>query len=431
MTTYNFDTITPAQALAFGVADDLFIGGAPAKNTTVIFQEDGNFAVTVGQRTVVFGPELPTLAAQFVYFDRSILFVGTPQRDFNDPGVRIPTSGAMYGGGGNDLLVGGLGDWLLQGNQGDDQLTARAAGSNTLYGGQGNDFLVTSINNGSGQQFMQGNRGNDNIKGGNTGSDTLLGGQGDDIVAGGGGSDFINGNLGNDQLSGAGQLFGEGGNDAIRIDIGVASTASGGDGDDLIIVNGDVDLPVRNIAHGDAGNDTLRASTDTTDELYGDAGDDWIEVTQNNAAGAVSQSKLLDGGSGADTLTGSGGAETLRGGDGADQLHGGAGADVFVASTAQALTRAAADTIDDWSADDFLKLRAAIGSAYAEVSALDFDSALKAAQDQIAGGQIEVVAVQVGVDVIVFADASPGTTVDSITVLAGRTLTDIAAGDFL
>lgn len=72
---------------------------------------------------------------------------------------------ALYGGAGDDILIGGSGNDVLHGGTGDDILMG-GHGNDTLHGGDGNDILF-----------------------GGSGNDTLIGGKGDNILVGGDGND--------------------------------------------------------------------------------------------------------------------------------------------------------------------------------------------------------------------------------------------------
>lgn len=430
MASYVFDTITASQALAFGSADSLtFAAGASAKTTAVFYLPDGTFSLNAGGRTVIFSAYFVDNLSRVSFPDNSTLFLGSSSADSRTAGP-LPSTGAMYGGDGADSLSALSGDWYFQGNQGNDVIVAWAKGANTIYGGQGDDRLSTQ----SGGpdpirgQFMQGNKGRDTIQGDN-GNDTLLGGQDNDLIFGTGGNDVINGNLGDDDISGSGQLFGEGGNDAIAVYTTFDSTASGGDGNDYIQI-GSGEL-ARIVASGDGGNDTINAFTSTRNDIKGGDGDDVIRIGRNLSI-PTNYSATIDGGAGADTIEASIANDRIRGGAGADRLTGGGGADLFIQDSAAAtLTLESADRITDWASDDKIQLGAAIGGAYAEATAPDFFTALSEAQGRITTGQTEVLAVQVGADVIVFADASSGATLNTITVLVGRSLNDIASDNFV
>ncbi len=431
MATYTFADITPAQALAFGSADSVTLPtGSSAKTTTVLYLQDGTFSVTIGAQTVVFGSYFPSTVSRLQFPDGSKLFVGGADADTRNAGTGIST-GAMYGGDGADTLTGSKGEWFIQGNQGDDRISAWSLAANTMYGGQGNDHL-SLIGGGPDPikgQFMQGNKGNDTIQGDAAG-DTLLGGQGNDLIYGNGDTpDFINGNLGDDQITGGGQLLGEGGNDFISLSGVVDTTAWGGDGDDTIQMG--TSSSALYSAWGDGGNDTLRAHTSTRSQLDGGDGADVIQIIRNLGS-PVLYSATIDGGAGNDTIQASDADDRIRGGTGADSLNGGSGADTFIQDGAtSSLTLAAADRIGDWTSADRIQLRTDIGTAFAEGTAADFAAALSTAQAEIGAGQTEAMAIQVGQDVIVFADASAGAAIHSITMLVGRSLADISADNFV
>jgi Ca2+-binding RTX toxin-like protein len=101
----------------------------------------------------------------------------------------------MFGDGDNQV-VGGNGDDVLDGAGGNDTLTG-GAGDDVLAGNIGND----AVNGGSGDDEVDGGEGADVLSGG-SGDDLLLGGLGDDIVSGGSGDDRIVGGAGNDVLTG-------------------------------------------------------------------------------------------------------------------------------------------------------------------------------------------------------------------------------------
>lgn len=119
----------------------------------------------------------------------------------------------IYGGGGNDTILGGFGDDLVFAGRGQDRAEGRGGddilrmGSedDQAYGGDGDDLLI-------------GGFGDDSLFGQNQ-MDVLLGGDGDDELDGGTGDDFIAGGVGNDYLNGAGGenvLRGNAGDDTIR-----------------------------------------------------------------------------------------------------------------------------------------------------------------------------------------------------------------------
>ena len=168
----------------------------------------------------------------------------------------------LRGGAGSDLLRGGTGD-TLDGGAGKDFLilqlfdqtagivfngtasthltladgtTARNGEFFTVYGGSGNDTLI----GGAGIDFLRGGDGNDSVRGG-AGDDYLIGAAGNDTITGDTGDDRVVGGNGNDSLRGdAGDdiIFGAGGN--LSGD-GEVDTLTGGSGSDLFVLGDDFD----------------------------------------------------------------------------------------------------------------------------------------------------------------------------------------------
>jgi Ca2+-binding RTX toxin-like protein len=143
---------------------------------------------------------------------------------------------------------------------------------------------------------------------------------------------------------------------------------------------------------------------------------------------------LIQSGGGADTLDGGTGADTIDGGAGGDLITTGGGADVIVIGQAQSLNIwNQTDVVTDWSSSDTVRFAHMSGdaTAYAEGSAADYGSATTFANNLIASGSVNVVAVQIGSDVAVFADsADDNGSVDDLVVLSGRTLADVSASNF-
>ncbi|HEY7115220.1 MAG TPA: PKD domain-containing protein [Tepidisphaeraceae bacterium] len=112
-----------------------------------------------------------------------VIIYGTGGNDFIrvDDSVTQPVE--VFGGNGNDVIVGGKNDATLHGEGGCDHLFG-GAGHNLLDGGDGNDFLHVGERNHN--------------------SATLLGGAGDDVLIGGGGNDLLDGGAGHDHLNGRG-----------------------------------------------------------------------------------------------------------------------------------------------------------------------------------------------------------------------------------
>ncbi|MDP3175098.1 MAG: calcium-binding protein, partial [Phenylobacterium sp.] len=232
---------------------------------------------------------------------------------------------------------------------------------------------------------------------GNGGADTLNGNEGDDQITGGADADTILGEDGDDVLGGAGG----------------ADTITGSAGDDAITL-GTASATTINVGDGGVGDDTITGDADRDSITGGDGGD------------------ILLGGAGTDTISGGAGNDTLNSGAGKDQLTGGAGQDRFVFGLGDSgSTVGSFDLINDWEATDRLSFPGAASLNYTESTQADFATAETFANAQIAGGAA-VVAVQVGTDVVVFADTggNAGTYEDAI-VLVGRTINDISSTNYV
>ena len=291
----------------------------------------------------------------------------------------------LYGGNGNDTLIGGTAGGVLDGGGGTanvvmDTITTAAADwqltTNTLVGGGHGNFFLANIQ----QASLTGSNGNDLIDAsgftagpvtlrGMGGNDTLLGGGANfnDLLDGGSGTDRVvasgdtnftltNNSLsspafGNDQLAGIDEASLTGGNGNNTLDASAFSngpvTLDGGPGNDSLIGGAGNDVliggPGNNTIAGGGGTDTLEESggsfTLSNTTLTGlDRNDSLLDSDIESA--------ILTGGPGNDvlnaagwthgpvTLLGLGGNDTLTGGSGNDSLDGGAGTNMVLLSTA-------------------------------------------------------------------------------------------------
>jgi len=201
----------------------------------------------------------------------------------NDIGtVTIDAVEGFRGGIGNDLIVAGDENTLLNGLDGDDTLTG-GLGNDILYGGSDNDDL----SGGLGQDFIFGGSGDDEIFGGDgddrlrgnsgedeiygeDGNDLIVGGSNDDILSGGADDDVIKGGTGEDLIyggTGNDTLFGNENIDDIRGGSGI-DTINGGSGNDRLQGNGGNDIFVFEVGTG-------------SDQIvdFDQAGDDVIDLT--------------------------------------------------------------------------------------------------------------------------------------------------------
>ena len=220
-----------------------------------------------------------------------------------------------------------------------------AANTSTIqvFGQGGNDTISLDESNGAlpaAQLF--GGAGNDTLIGA-SGNDQLFGGTGDDILLGKGGDDLLFGGSGNDTLTGGAgsdQMFGQSGKDRMIWNPGDGSDLmEGGDGNDTAEVNGGNGAETFTIsANGtrvrfdrvDPAPFFLDIGTTENLVLNANGGDDII-TAGNGLAGLIQLT--LDGGAGNDTITGGDGNDTLIGGDGDDLVNGGRGNDTALLGT--------------------------------------------------------------------------------------------------
>lgn len=283
----------------------------------------------------------------------------------------------LYGGDDHDILLGGRGDDWLFGEHGDDSLAGGAgddeawggvgndtvsggagddvfygsAGADTLYGDQGEDtvdYSASAIGVTANLALGIGGRGDalgdvyhtvENIIGtqfadtlyGNAVDNWLRGGDGDDVMRGGAGSDRFEGGSGTDTVDYS---------NAFGVEIDMSGTGAGGiDSEDTfdsieVIVTGGTNHD--NIIYGNDSSNTLIGGN-TFDEFHGMDGND-----------------TLDGGLGINELTGGLGADVLigRGGPSINNSW-----TTYIFNSVEDSPRAAFDTIQGFSARDFIDLR--------------------------------------------------------------------------
>ena len=142
--------------------------------------------------------------------------------------------------------------------------------------------------------------------------------------------------------------------------------------------------------------------------------------------------ETLGGGDGGDSLDGGAGDDTLDGGDGSDVLRGGTGADAFVAGPSRGSPDDLDRVIDFTGGEDTLDFAGDLSlteGQFATAKAKDFDAGIAAANAALGDGSVKVVAVELGRNVVVFADTDDELGVDQAVILVGRSLTDVSYGD--
>ena len=193
---------------------------------------------------------------------------------------------------------------------------------------------------------------------GGAGADYILGNAVANRLEGRGGSDTLSGANGNDRLYGGGSgdtLTGGNGNDTLAGGSGV-EFMSGGNGNDTYFVDAAGDKTVETSATG--GIDTVRSAVSRTlganlEKLV------LLGTTSINGYGN-GLGNTLTGNTAGNILKGNGGNDTIGGGLGNDTLYGGSGNDWFVFDTEPNSVNNF-DRINDFvSADDTIRLSAAI-----------------------------------------------------------------------
>jgi hypothetical protein len=196
----------------------------------------------------------------------------------------------VWGGPGNDSLVGAHAGDVVCGLGGADHLTAAARGV-TLIGGPGNDTLVVKKGTGNGD-LLRGDGGNDTLIAG-AGSEILMGGPGIDHLKAGAGRDALLGGLSADTLiAGIGRsvLVGEGGNDHLVGSRNGNDVMVGGVGRDDI--NGN-DGQGDEIDGGGDGDTIQQCGTDT--EVSDDQGNDESVAAHDSSDDPGDQGENEDG----------------------------------------------------------------------------------------------------------------------------------------
>lgn len=278
----------------------------------------------------------------------------------NDRMLGFTGNDILYGEDGNDTMAGGNDDDMLSGGDGDDKMTGDAGSMMNNDGTavvQGADYL----DGGAGNDWMEGEGGDDQLHGGSgddvlwaddgtathselDGNDYLDGEEGNDHLVGQGGDDELFGGSGDDWLwgddirtpldkQGNDYLDGEEGNDSLKGAAG-DDTMFGGDGDDEITADEGDDY-----LDGEAGKDILLAG-DGDDILYGGTGKDLLDGgngddvldggDDDDEVQGQAGNDMLDGGAGDDALFADEGNDFLDGGTGVDYLEGGAGDDTLI-----------------------------------------------------------------------------------------------------
>ncbi|MBD1919125.1 MULTISPECIES: type I secretion C-terminal target domain-containing protein [Cyanophyceae] len=181
------DAVPQAQVSAdatLATVDSLFFYGRTSSSDSTLYKVD----LSSGTLSPVTTPLnlFPTTLDGLLAAEPPAPPVGTEQ----------PTTDRVFtlvqGSNSKNFLIGTAADNALFGLGGDD-LVLTGAGHNLAFGGLGNDTLV----GGAGDDGLFGGAGNDIMEGG-AGDDLLMGGPGNDVLDGGGGTNVLVGGTGAD-----------------------------------------------------------------------------------------------------------------------------------------------------------------------------------------------------------------------------------------
>jgi Ca2+-binding RTX toxin-like protein len=265
----------------------------------------------------------------------------------------------LYGGDGNDALIGkNRGDTFF-GDDGNDALGGMA-GNDYLEGGAGNDYLDGWIDDDllygqAGTDTLYGDQGNDTLFAGDSGyADVMYGGFENDTIHVGGGALLVDGDEGTDTVFGSGDLSSTGFYDVetfVAVTPGATLRSETVNEFGSVVVGANIGLHLANAGtigsnfsaagtlgyvQGSSFADTIDLGTQTVawriesgdtvggNVLFGGAANDFL-LSTSTAAGDT----LFGGDGGDDTLNGAGGNDSLLGGSGNDLLYGAGGNDVL------------------------------------------------------------------------------------------------------
>ncbi|MFN8162567.1 MAG: calcium-binding protein [Solirubrobacterales bacterium] len=257
--------------------------------------------------------------------------VGTPCDDYIvAPGAVT----AVYGGGGNDTIVGSV-TTLATGSC--ETGCHLEVGSQTFEGGPGNDIVYGD----RGNDTLRGNGGDDRLYGG-IGDDVLEGGPGNDLLSGGFGADKIDGGEGDDYVRGDGtidHIFDSGGGyDTLSFSTGITpgfgATSNPTGAANFPGAEGERGVWLKLGEGGENANDGIAAGGGGVDEVQPGVFERIIGTPFSDYIVGSSSGEAIYGGGGADVIKGEGGDDVLNGGADGDYLDGGAGTNTIEADAA-------------------------------------------------------------------------------------------------
>jgi Ca2+-binding RTX toxin-like protein len=317
--TLNLDMLISARALLLDFSLMIDGGAGYAEGTEFYSFEEISILGSLLNDTIILGGNIGRSSIHGNDGNDYISIGGASSiNDQASPNLQSPTSVTvteLTGGGGNDIIIGGMNNDFIYGDGPNSSSGFTPVGGNDqLYGGSGDDHISGGesddyLSGGNGSDILFGDGrlyhgdpvyiGNDFLDGGN-GADELNGGGGEDILVGGNGNDVLNGGTGEDKLL-------------------------GGIGDDLYIVDMQSDMIFED---ADGGVDTVLANT----SYYLFAGIENISINIDDNFFAVGNelSNDIRGGGGNNLLLGGAGDDVINGRGGNDVLFGQAGTDAFI-----------------------------------------------------------------------------------------------------
>jgi Ca2+-binding RTX toxin-like protein len=297
--------IMPAVTASFSPAAGLLTVFGDSLNNTIEVSRNaaGNILVNGGAVAVLGGTPTVANTATIQVFGQA----GNDTLRLNESSDALPASN-LFGGAGNDTLIGGSGNDLLFGQAGNDTLEGKG-GFDLLFGGDNNDTLT----GGDADDQVFGEGGNDRMIW-NPGDDT-------DLNEGGSGNDTVQVNGGNGAetftvtANGTRVRFDRLDPAPFSIDIGTSENLvlNANGGNDSFSATGNLAALIRITVDGGTGNDTLLGSNGI-DRLLGGDGDDFIDGQQGNDTaflGAGNDVFQWDPGDGSDIVEGQAGTDSL------------------------------------------------------------------------------------------------------------------------
>jgi Ca2+-binding RTX toxin-like protein len=290
-------TFSPGAGILTVFGDSLDNNIDISRNAAGIIQVNGGAVVVRGGTATVANTALIQVFGQG----------GNDTITLNESTGALPRAN-LFGGTGNDVLIGGSGGDMLFGQSGNDTLLGKG-GFDFLFGGSENDTLT----GGDADDQVFGESGNDRMVW-NPGDDTDLneGGAGTDTVEvnGGGGAEVFS-----TTANGTRVRFDRLDPAPFSIDIGTSEklVLNANGGDDRFSATGNLAALIQITVDGGAGNDTILGSNGI-DLLMGGEGDDFIDGQQGNDVafmGAGNDVFQWDPGDGSDTVEGQNGTDTM------------------------------------------------------------------------------------------------------------------------